>query len=375
MDQVRIGIIGLGNMGSGHARYLSKGEVEGAVLTAVCDGDRQLLERVAGECGEGVAAFDDASAFLSSGLIDGVIICTPHYSHPPLAIEAFRNDLHVLIEKPAGVYTKQVREMNEAAAATDKIFGIMYNQRTNPMYRKLRELIRQGELGEIRRLNWIITDWYRPQHYYHSGGWRATWAKEGGGVLMNQAPHQLDLWQWITGMMPTRIRAFCSFGKRRDIEVENEVTAYAEYANGATAVFITSTCETPGTNRLEVTGDRGKAVVEEGRLRFWQLDVTEPEFNRTSRESFAAPGKREIPIELEPGDGEQHIGITRDWVRAILTGSPLLAPGEEGIRGLTLANAMLLSTWTDGWAELPLDKDLFYRLLQEKIQTSGAVRA
>ncbi|MBW5445569.1 gfo/Idh/MocA family oxidoreductase [Cohnella sp. CFH 77786] len=375
MEKIRVGVIGQGNMGAAHAGYLSRGEVEGAVLTAVCDESPERLRRAIGKYGEDVKAFDDASAFLSSGSIDGVLICTPHYSHPKLAIEAFRNGLHVLIEKPAGVYTRQVREMNEAASSSDRVFGIMYNQRTNPMYRKLRDMIRAGELGEIRRLNWIITDWYRPQCYYDSGGWRATWAGEGGGVLLNQCPHQLDLWQWISGMMPQRIRAFCAFGQHRDIEVENEVTAFAEYANGATAVFITSTCETPGTNRFEVTGDRGKAVVEGGRLHVWKLDVSEGEFNRTTRESFAHPPSRKVEIELEPGEGEQHAGITRDWVRAIRHGTPLLAPGEEGIHGLTLSNAMLLSAWTDGWAELPLDEERFYHLLQQRIETSRGVRS
>lgn len=375
MDKVRIGVIGLGNMGSGHIKHLIGGEVEEAVLAAVCDGVPERLREFSETCGPEVALFDNASDIMASDKVDGVLICTPHYSHPALAVEAFRKGLHVLIEKPAGVYTRQVREMNEVAASTDRVFGIMYNQRTNPMYRKLRELIRTGELGEIRRMNWIITNWYRSQYYYNSGGWRATWAGEGGGVLINQAPHQLDLWQWTTGMMPTRIRAFCAFGKHRDIEVENEVTAYAEYANGATAVFITSTCEAPGTNRFEVTGDRGKIVIEGGRMSFWQLDVPEPEFNRINRESFGSPGSRPVEIEVEPGEGEQHVGIIRDWSRAILHGTPLLAPGAEGIHGLTLSNAMLLSTWTDDWASLPLDEELFERLLQERIDQSKAVKS
>lgn len=375
MEQVRIGVIGLGNMGSGHAKYLAAGEVEGARLTAVCDGSTERLAQMAEYTGSEVLRYQDPAEFLGSGEMDGVLICTPHYSHPELAIQAFRQGLHVLVEKPAGVYTSQVREMNEAAAASGRVFGIMYNQRTDPMYVKLREMIQGGELGEIRRMNWIITDWYRPQSYYDSGGWRATWAGEGGGVLINQVPHQLDLWQWTTGMMPTRIRAFCSFGKHRDIEVENEVTAYAEYANGATAVFITSTCETPGANRFEVTGDRGKVVIEGGRMEFWQLEVSETEFNRTTRASFGQPANEKIEIPLEPGEGQQHIGITRDWVHAIRHGTPLLAPGEEGILGLTLSNAMLLSSWTDGWAELPLDEELFRKLLQERINNSRAVKA
>src|SRR5690606_34449403 len=233
----------------------------------------------------------------------------------------------VLVEKPAGVYTKQVRQMNEAAAKSGKVFSIMYNQRTNPLYVKLRELISSGELGEIRRTNWIITNWYRSQAYYNSGGWRATWAGEGGGVLINQDPHQLDLWQWTIGMMPTRVRAFCHFGKYRNIEVEDDVTAYVEYENGATGVFVTTTGEAPGTNRFEISGDRGKMVIEDGKMTFWRLRVGESEFNASNTSSFAQPEcwKCEIPVN---GEGPGHMGITQNFVDAILKGTPLIAPGE-----------------------------------------------
>lgn len=376
MDLVRVGIVGMGNMGTGHAKYLGEGLVEGAVLGAVCDERTEHLTQVLEKLKLGdVQKFADPKTMMASGAVDAVLICTPHYSHPELAIMGFDHGLHVLIEKPAGVYTRQVREMNEASARTDRVFGIMYNQRTNPLYQKLRELVQAGELGTIRRANWIITDWYRSQSYYNSGGWRATWAGEGGGVLVNQVPHQLDLWQWTMGMMPTRIRAFCSFGKHRDIEVENEVTAYAEYANGASAVFITSTCEAPGTNRFEVTGDRGKIVIEKGQMKFWRLRVSETEFNATYTGSFGQPECWQCDIPIKSGDGNQHMGITCDWVNAIRKGTPLLAPGVEGIHGLTLSNAMLLSSWTDDWATLPLDEERFYTLLQERINSSKAVKA
>ena len=216
-DKVRIGIVGIGNMGTGHIRYLSKGEVSGAELTAVCDTRPERLEWAKETLGDNVKRFASADEMFASGSVDAVLIATPHYDHPPLAIKAFEKGLHVLVEKPAGVYTKQVRQMNEVAAQSGKVFGIMYNQRTNPIYQKLRDLVSSGELGEIRRTNWIITNWYRSQSYYDSGGWRATWAGEGGGVLLNQDPHQLDLWQWTIGMMPHRVRAFCHFGKYRDI--------------------------------------------------------------------------------------------------------------------------------------------------------------
>ena len=306
-----------------------------------------------------------------SGEVDGVLICTPHYSHPQETIAALRAGLHVLVEKPAGVYTAQVKEMNAAAAASGKVFGIMFNQRMNPLYRKMRELIASGELGEVRRINWIVTDWYRSQSYYDSGGWRATWAGEGGGVLMNQSPHNLDLWQWITGMMPRRIRAFCGFGKHRDIEVENDVTAYAEYENGATAVFITSTYDAPGTNRLEISGERGKLIAEDGRLTFWRLRVPEAEFNLAYKGGFGEPEKWKIDVPIAGGDSNQHRALTCNWVDAIRTGAELDAPGEEGILGLSLANAMLLSTWTDSWVELPLDDEEYYQQLAIRIAQSG----
>ncbi|GAB2533049.1 Gfo/Idh/MocA family protein [Gracilibacillus alcaliphilus] len=369
MNNVRIGIIGVGNMGSAHSKYLLDGAIEGATLNAILDTDPQAIQAFTTRFGERVATFVDEEAFFQSGLIDAVLIATPHYDHASLAIKAFEHDLHVLCEKPAGVYTKQVREMNEAASKTDKIFSMMYNQRTNPLYQKLRELIQDGELGEIRRINWLITNWYRSQSYYNSGGWRATWSGEGGGVLINQCPHQLDLWQWLTGMMPKRMRAFCQFGKYREIEVEDDVTAYAEYDNGATAVFITTTGETPGTNRLEISGDRGKVVVENGKLEFWQLRVSEPEFNQTYTGGFGEPESWKIDIPIK-GEETEHPGITQNFVDAILKGTPLLAPGEEGIKGLTLSNAMQLSSWTDDWVEFPIDEELYYQHLQDRIKQS-----
>jgi predicted dehydrogenase len=374
MDTVRLGIVGLGNMGSGHTNYLMEGKVKGARLTAVCDVVPGKKEWAMEKLGDNVAFFNSAEEMFASGLIDAVIVATPHYDHPSCAIQAFKHGLHVLIEKPAGVYTKQVREMNEVAVGSGKVFGIMYNQRTNPLYQKLRDLIQSGELGEIKRTNWIITNWYRTQSYYNSGGWRATWAGEGGGVLINQDPHQLDLWQWTIGMMPKRVRAFCHFGKHRDIEVDDDVTAYVEYENGATGVFVTTTGEAPGTNRFEVTGDRGKIVIEDGKMTFWRLRVGEAEFNRTYTGAFGQPEcwKCDIPVH---GSNPEHMGITQNFVDTILGRATLIAPGEEGIKGLTLSNAMYLSTWTDNWVDLPIDEDLFYELLQERIRNSKSKKA
>lgn len=369
MAKVKIGIVGIGNMGRSHAKYLAAGEVKGAELTAVLDINPDNLKWVKNQLGEQVQTFDNEEAFYTSGNIDAVLVATTHYYHPEVAIKAFQHGLHVLIEKPAGVYTKQVREMNEEATKSGKVFGIMYNQRANPLYQKLRDIIASGELGEVRRTSWIITNWYRSQSYYDSGSWRATWAGEGGGVLLNQDPHQLDLWQWTVGMMPQKVRAFCKFGKYRNIEVEDDVTAYVEYENGATGLFVTTVGEAPGTNRFEINGDRGKIVIEDDQLTFWRLRVPESQFNREWKRGFGAPEcwKCEIPVKpMERG----HKTITQNFVDAILKGTPLLAPGEEGIKGLMLSNAMHLSTWTDGWIDLPIDEDLYYAKLQEQIQNS-----
>ena len=373
MDKVRVGIIGLGNMGTRYAEAISGGQVKGAVLAAICVRDPERSDWAKQIFGDEVQLFSNAEDFFEQADIDGVLITTPHYDHPEMAMKAFEKGLHVLCEKPAGVYTKNVREMNEAAEKSGKVFSLMFNQRTNPMYQKVRELIQSGELGEIKRTNWIITDWYRTQSYYDSVAWRGTWAGEGGGVMINQSPHQLDLWQWITGMMPVRVRAFCGFGKYRDIEVEDDVTTYVEYENGATGLFVTSTGEAPGTNRFEIVGDQGKIVVEDDKITFWRLRQPESEFNLEYTGGFGRPECWKIDIPFI-GEATQHIGIMNNWVDAIINGAELLAPGEEGINSLTISNAVYLSSWTDNWVELPIDENLFYEKLQEKINNSTFVK-
>lgn len=369
MKKVKIAIIGIGNMGSSHAKNLVKGAVKGGELVAVCDINPERLKWAKENLGDSIKLFDNADTLFESKIADAIIIATPHYLHPVLAIKGFNHGLHVLTEKPAGVYTKQVREMNDVASKSNKVFGIMYNQRTNPVYQKMKSLIEEGEIGEITRINWIITTWYRTQAYYNSGDWRASWAGEGGGVLLNQCPHQLDLLQWICGM-PKRVRAFASIGKYHDIEVEDDVTAYLEYENGASGIFTTTTGTALGTNRLEITGDTGKLLVENNKLSFWKSRVPISKFTKEATEGFCSPEiwKCEVPIK---GDNLQHIGILRNFVSSILNGTKLLAPGEDGIKGLTLSNAMYLSSWTDNWVELPIDEDLFYEKLQEKIKNSS----
>lgn len=370
MENVRLGIIGIGNMGTAHSLHIhADHKVRGMVLSAICDISEER-RAWAKEHLPGVAVFEQAADMYRSGLIDAVLIAVPHYDHPALAALAFANGLHVLVEKPAGVYTKQVLEMNAAAEQSGKVFGIMYNQRTNPVYQKVRELMQSGELGALKRVVWIITNWYRPQAYHDSGSWRSTWKGEGGGTLINQNPHNLDLLQWMLGM-PSRIRSFCSFGKYYDIEVEDDVTAYLEYPNGASGVYITSTGEAPGTNRLEISGDMGRIVVENNRISFDRNRISEREHNRINTEAFKAPESWHVDIPVATDSGEQHIGILKNFANAILHGDKLLAPGEEGINGLLISNAIHYSTWTDDWVVLDsFDHDHFYELLQERINNS-----
>ena len=370
MEKVRFGVIGAGNMGKKHIESIAEGAVEGAELCAVCDVKSSRLDMIKKEVKpEGVKYFTDSHELITSGLVDAVIIATPHYFHPTIGIDAFENGLHVLTEKPVGVYTKKVRELNEAARKSGKAFGIMFNQRTNKYYQKIREMVKSGELGEMKRCIWIITDWYRPQAYFESGGWRATWAGEGGGVLLNQCPHNLDLYQWIFGM-PDEVYADCTVGKYHNIEVEDDVSAMFRYKNGASGVFITSTGECPGTNRLEISGSKGKVTLENGKFMYCKLKEDERKFTFEAKGGFDKIESNEEQIVIENGGGEQHRGILRNFTNHILNGEELLAPGYEGINSLAMSNAMMESSWKNEWIKLPNDGEDFLKMLEEKIKNS-----
>ena len=374
MEKIRVGVIGVGNMGTTHCRNIYEGKIPDMTLAAAADIAEARRNYVA-ENFPGTAVFSDGDEMLKSGLIDLVIIAIPHYFHAEYAIRALDLGLHVITEKPAGVYTKQVKEMNAAAAAhPGQIFGIMYNQRTNPMYQKLREMVKSGELGSLKRVTWIITDWYRSQAYHDSSTWRSTWKGEGGGALINQNPHQIDLWQWIFGM-PDRIFAKASFGKYHNIEVEDDVMAFMEYDNGLTGEYITSTGEAPGTNRLEIACDMGKIVIEEHHMYFYKNAVSEREFEKTNTKPFGVPECEKIELDVDQSGGEQHVGILKNVASAILHGTPLLAPGEEGIRGLTISNSIHLSAFTGRTVDLHnFPDDEYYAILQEKIKNSTIVK-
>ena len=370
MKTVKYGIIGVGNMGSGHLKIFMDGGVEGAVVTAIADSSalkRNKVKEIYPD--SNIECYESGEELIEKASVDAVVVAVPHYDHPRLVMQALKKGISAICEKPAGVYTKQVKEMNAVADESKALFTMMFNQRTNCLYRKMREIILSGGIGEVKRVNWIITDWYRTQSYYNSGGWRATWDGEGGGVLFNQCPHQLDLIQWVVGMSPKTVQAHCHFGKWHDIEVEDDVTAYMEYENGATGVFITSTGDAPGTNRFEVLGTLGKLVCENNQLMYIKNKTDEREFCLTAENGFAQPATEIVAVETD-GQNPQHVGILRNFTNALLGKEELFVKGQEGLLGVELMDAMLLSQWLGKAVELPIDDELYLSELNKRRATS-----
>jgi predicted dehydrogenase len=378
---VRLGILGFGAQGSMYAKFIADGLVPNMTIGAICDIDADKAEAIAAGY-PGVPFYTDYLTMLDSGDIDAVVTCIPHYLHPQAGIDALRHGVHALVEKPAGVYTKQVKELNAYAASRPELtFGIMFNQRNNPLYRAIKDIVDSGAIGAIRHTSWIITTWWRPQGYYDQSAWRATWGGEGGGVLVNQAPHQLDLWQWICGV-PQSVYAKVAYGFRRDIAVEDEVSVMVDYGDGATGVFVTATHDLVGSDRFEILGDSGKIVVENSKTAT-VTRLVEPE-----REISDALGpddvRRLFTGQLDPSDyystevlefdsawGAQHAGVLENFAANILDGTPLIAPGSDGINGVRLANAIHLSSWTGAEVSLDFDEDTYLSELNLRIRAEG----
>lgn len=364
MKNVKFGIVGLGNMGSAHAKALLSNQVPRAILAAVCDENPKKLESF-----ENIKKFSSSDDLIASGEVDAILVATPHYSHTTIGVAALKAGIHTLLEKPISVHKADCERLIAAHTDPSVIFGAMFNQRTDQYYQKIRNLIQSGELGQIRRVNWIITNWFRTEAYYASGGWRATWKGEGGGVLLNQCPHNIDLFQWMFGM-PSKVRAHASLGRYHNIEVEDDVTAYFEYPDGTTAVFITSTGEAPGTNRLEITAERGRLVYENDQISYLRNEQEMSEFSSTTKQWFSTPEKWIIEVPAA-GHGGQHNEIIRNFTDAILDGTPLLAPGAEGIHSVELANSMLFSALGDRTVNLPLDALEYEAFLKKLIDESS----
>ena len=366
MNKVRLGIIGLGNIGQHHCSYLLDGKISRAELTAACTPSSTGLEKYRGRVPH---LFTNGETLIRSGECDAVIVATPHFQHTTLGIAALEAGLHAMIEKPISAHKADAERLIACAKKHPKqVFAGMFQMRVEPRYAKMQKLIQSGELGTIVRINWIITDWFRTEAYYASGGWRATWKGEGGGVLLNQCLHQLDMLQWLCGM-PSRVRGFCQLGRFHNIEVEDNVTCYLEWANGATGVFISSTGEAPGTNRFEIVGTRGKLVLENNQLAFTRNDADMIEFSQTAKSGFAKPEVWNVGIPFADA-GHAHATIMQNFVDAILDGTPLIAPGDQGLGSVELANVLLYSSLIESPVKLPLDGAAWEAKLNELIAGS-----
>jgi len=361
MKKIRFGVIGLGNQGTHYiVRIFNEGKIINGEVIAASDNNPKKWELLKEKLpNTQIKYFQDYLDMLDSGLCDAVLVETPHYQHPEIVIECLKRNINVICDKPAGVYTQQVQKMNEAAKNSKAHYSVLFNQRTNCLYKKMREIISSGGIGELQRVTWIITDWFRTQAYYDAGSWRATWEGEGGGVLINQCPHQIDLLQWVLGEMPSKVRAICHYGKWHDIEVEDDVTAYLEYENGATGVFITSTGETPGTNRFEVSGTKGKLLCEGNKLYIYENERDARVHNTDPDCTFGGPKWQMREVETD-GNNPQHAGIINNFTNALLGMEDFFVDGTEGINGVELMNAIELSGWFNGEpVTLPIDGDKY----------------
>jgi len=368
MDKVRIGVIGMGNIGTYHAQYLRDGKVTRCELTAVCGRSSALLEGF-----KPLKIFTDGEHLIKSGEVDAAIIATPHFQHTTLGIAALDAGVHAMVEKPISAHKADAQRLIAAHERNPNVtFAGMFQLRAEPRYRRIQRLINDGELGQIARIDWINTDWFRTEAYYASSRWRATWKGEGGGVLLNQSLHNLDMLQWLCGM-PKSVRGFCQFGRYHDIEVEDNVTAYIEWANGATGAFISSTGEAPGTNRLEIAGGRGTLVLENNELRFRRNESDMTQFSKTAKQGFVKPDVCSVSIPFEDA-AAPHVAMTQNFVNAILENEPLIAPGEEGIHAVELANVTVYSSLLGQTVGLPMDGAAWEKRLNQLISESKVAK-
>jgi len=372
---VKMGVVGIGIMGKAHLKDIAT--LDNTELVAICDSDRATADQYASEYG--VRPYYDYHDLLKHEPLDAILVATPHSFHPPISIAALNQGIHVLVEKPIAIHVKEARSMIAACETARKqhpnlVFAAVFMQRTYGYWRAIKGMIDGGQLGRLVRATWLITDWFRTQSYYDNGGWRATWKWEGGGVLLNQCPHNLDLYQWLVGM-PKRVTGFVSLGKYHRIEVEDEVTAYFEHENGVVGHFITSTGESPGTNRLEIVGENGRLVYENQKLTFFRNQHSMFEQLEHAPGGFDKAPFEVVDVPYEHHGQPGHRFIIENFADAILRGDRLIAPAQEGLHSLMLGNAILLSSFEGRTIELPLDEDAYAQKLVSLMESSAFVRA
>lgn len=363
-DIVNIVVVGLGPIGSLHVKNLLSQKIAGARLACICE-QRGADSAQYG----GVPIFTDLDEMLKSRSFDAAVISTPSFTHYPLAKKILQAGYDVLVEKPVALCPSDAEDLRETARKLGKVCAVMLNQRTNALYSKIRDLVVSGQLGEINRVSWTMTSWYRPNIYFTSSPWRGTWKGEAGGALVNQSIHNLDIFAWTFGV-PEKLRAWCEFGKYHDIEVEDEVVCRMKLKNGANATFTTSTGEFPGENRLVIAADRGFIETDGDALKFTRYkNGSLSEYTRDTRYMFGSP-ECECTEEVVSDKGAQHAGVMQNFADALTGRDMLRFDVSEAMGSLGLANGMLMSAWCGCEVDFPLDGAKYKRLLDEKIAQS-----
>jgi len=367
MKKVRIGIIGVGGMGSAHC--ISAKELKETKLVFVCDIDEKIAKAKSKEFG--VPYFTDYKKAFKSGLCDAVVIATPHWIHPEIAIFAFKNGLHVLSEKPIAVTVADADRMIKAAKDNKKVFAVMFQKRTTSFVKKLTEIIKSAAIGEVTR-TLCIDPWYRTQSYYDSGTWRATWAGEGGGVLINQSSHTIDLFTYIAGL-PAKVEAKTRTSLHK-IEVEDEVAVSLEYKNGGWGYFYTSTCEPAGKDAslyMEIAGEKGKIVVSGTDITLYTYSVPVSKFTHQSKGMWSSLDVKEEKVKLDK-DVLGHREIMRNFAMAIHKKEKLISPGQEGLNAVEFFNACILSGMKNKAVKIPVNRNEYNSLMKNLVKNSKA---
>ncbi|MAQ10247.1 MAG: oxidoreductase [Gammaproteobacteria bacterium] len=358
---VRVGVVGTGNIGSQHILLLQSGKIKGAQLAATASRSASSLQT-------DVPHFKDYREMFSHADINAVLIATPTMSHVEIAQAAIQCGLPIMMEKPLAMSVGQAEKL--LALVPDHLqFAIMLSQRFDPAYARLKQLLMNNAIGNLQRIGWTMTKWYRPDIYYKVSRWRGTWPGEGGGLLINQCIHNLDVLQWLVGL-PDSITAKVGFGKHHDIDVEDEVSAIMTFDNGAIGTLTASSGEAPGVNRLEIVGDRGSLILEHGVIDVLRADENVRTHCRTTHEMFGMPVFDREVIEITE-ESNQHAAVLQNFVDSLEIGSELLTPTEQGLGSLQLANGILLSAWNNETVTVPIDTNQYEARLQEKIHNAS----
>lgn len=359
---VRIALIGFGSMGKNYARMLYAGLVPELKLSGVCcrNGAGQALLR---EEFPGVRIYENVEQMQRhEEEFDAVLIVTPHATHVELGFAMAKLGKHFLMDKPAGVYASRVQELVEFCRERGVSFGMMFNNRMLPAFRIAQDYIRSGKLGRLHRAVWVCNSWYRSPVYHRSAPWRSSWQGEGGGLLINQNQHYLDIWQWLFGM-PEKLYAAMEFGRYNDFAVDDAVDIQFVHSGGFHGTMVSATGEAPGVNRLEIWGEKGCLTVQDGARVFWDENaLSTVEFGKVNEVPFGTPPHTRVEIPVEKAENPYLLAFG-NFAGHLLRGEPLFADGMDGLRTVQLTNAAYLSGWQEKRVSVPVDAEAFQKEL------------